>query len=220
MEEVKFPKVVCLCGSTKFKKEFEEITMDESLKGHVVLSVGCFAHHDNIRISDKEKEELDILHKRKIDMADEIIVINVNGYIGDSTKSEIKYAKEHGKSIVYLVEPGWYEDGTEEELGEVDIKDEELQDFFKAIYKVFDKEKLQTDLIKKLENEIDENNKRSLDVIDTLLNKLTELAESYLKDDPTYINELSWTTFFDFDEERKIKDLILNILPSSSTLSV
>ena len=50
----------------------------------------------------KTKEMLDDMHKRKIDMADEIFVINVNGYIGDSTKSEIEYAKKHGKKVNYL----------------------------------------------------------------------------------------------------------------------
>lgn len=52
----------------------------------------------------KTKEMLDDMHKRKIDMADEIFVINVGGYIGGSTKSEIKYAKEHGKTVRYLEE--------------------------------------------------------------------------------------------------------------------
>ena len=50
----------------------------------------------------KTKEMLDDMHKRKIDMADSIYVINVGGYIGESTKSEIKYAKKHGKAVNYL----------------------------------------------------------------------------------------------------------------------
>ena len=50
----------------------------------------------------KTKEMLDDMHKRKIDMADSIYVINVGGYIGDSTKSEIEYAREHGKKVEYL----------------------------------------------------------------------------------------------------------------------
>jgi len=128
-------KVVCLCGSTKFKKEFEQIAMEESLKGNIVLSVGCFAHHDEIRLSKGEKKDLDELHKKKIDMADEIIIINVEGYVGESTKNEIKYSKKNGKSIRYLADPEWYGDGTEE-LGEVELNEferEELEKIFKGV---------------------------------------------------------------------------------------
>lgn len=64
--------------------------------------MGCFGHAGDI-FSDEQKLMLDDMHKRKIDMADEIFVINVGGYIGESTKSEIEYAKKHGKNISYLV---------------------------------------------------------------------------------------------------------------------
>jgi len=45
---------------------------------------------------------LDDMHKRKIDMADSIFVINVGGYIGESTRSEIEYAKKNGRGVQYL----------------------------------------------------------------------------------------------------------------------
>ena len=81
-----------------------------TLKGHIVISVGLFGHSGDEEVWDgmdegtlsKTKEMLDDMHKRKIDMADEIFVINVGGYIGDSTRSEIDYAIEHGKKIRYL----------------------------------------------------------------------------------------------------------------------
>ena len=81
-----------------------------TLKGHIVISVGLFGHSGDEEVWDgmdegtlsKTKEMLDDIHKRKIDMADEIFVINVGGYIGDSTRSEIDYAIEHGKKIRYL----------------------------------------------------------------------------------------------------------------------
>ena len=81
-----------------------------TLKGHIVISVGLFGHSGDEKVWDgmdegtlsKTKEMLDDIHKRKIDMADEIFVINVGGYIGDSTRSEIDYAIEHGKKIRYL----------------------------------------------------------------------------------------------------------------------
>jgi len=95
------PKVICLCGSTRFKKEFERVNYDETLKGNIILTVGCFGHADGVEFTEDQKTALDELHKRKIDIADEILVINVDGYIGSSTKSEIEYAKKENKGIRY-----------------------------------------------------------------------------------------------------------------------
>lgn len=103
-------KVITLCGSTRFKNEFIEAQKRLTLDGNIVISVGLFGHSgdnevwENMSVDTvtKTKEMLDDMHKRKIDMADEIFVINVGGYIGDSTKSEIEYAKATGKGIKYL----------------------------------------------------------------------------------------------------------------------
>ena len=98
----KFP-VITLCGSTRFKEQFLEAQKRLTLEGNIVISVGLFGHSgDNEVWTSGTKEMLDNMHKRKIDMADSIYVINVGGYIGDSTKSEIDYAKEQGKRIDYL----------------------------------------------------------------------------------------------------------------------
>lgn len=94
-------KVVTLCGSTKFKDAFIEAQKILTLQGNIVISVGLFGHSGDI-FSDEEKIMLDDMNKRKIDMADEIFVINVGDYIGESTESEIQYALLHGKSVVYL----------------------------------------------------------------------------------------------------------------------
>ena len=95
--------VITLCGSTKFKEQFLEVQKQLTLKGYIVISVGLFGHSgDNEVWKPGTKEMLDDMHKRKIDMADEIFVINVDGYIGESTKSEIAYAKEIGKKVNYL----------------------------------------------------------------------------------------------------------------------
>lgn len=94
-------KVITLCGSTKFKDQFMEVQKKLTLEGNIVISVGCFGHAGDI-FSDEQKLMLDDMHKRKIDMADEIFVINVGGYIGESTKSEIEYAKKHDKKVNYL----------------------------------------------------------------------------------------------------------------------
>ena len=96
-------KVVTLCGSTKFKDAFMEAQKRLTLEGCIVISVGLFGHSGDVEVwTDDTKEMLDDMHKRKIDMAEEIFVINVGGYIGSSTKSEIEYAKAHGKKISYL----------------------------------------------------------------------------------------------------------------------
>lgn len=96
-------EVVTLCGSTRFKDEFIEAQKRLTLQGKIVISVGLFGHSgDNEVWTEGTKEMLDDMHKRKIDMADYIYVINVGGYIGQSTKSEIQYAKELGKQVKYL----------------------------------------------------------------------------------------------------------------------
>ena len=102
--------VVTLCGSTRFKDEFITTQKRLTLEGNIVISVGLFGHSGDDEVWEgmdegtlpKTKEMLDDMHKRKIDMADSIYVINLGGYIGESTKSEIAYAIEHGKRVDYL----------------------------------------------------------------------------------------------------------------------
>lgn len=96
-------KVLTLCGSTRFKEQFLEAQKRLTLEGNIVISVGLFGHSGDDEVwTEGTKEMLDDMHKRKIDMADAIYVINVGGYIGESTKSEILYAKSHGKTVYYL----------------------------------------------------------------------------------------------------------------------
>lgn len=95
--------VITLCGSTRFKEDFERINKQLTLAGNIVISVGCFGHTgDNEVWSEGTKEMLDDMHKRKIDMADAIYVINKDGYIGSSTRSEIQYAIRTGKRVIYM----------------------------------------------------------------------------------------------------------------------
>lgn len=102
MERGKY-KVITLCGSTRFKEQFLEVQKRLTLEGNIVISVGLFGHSgDNEVWTEGTKEMLDDMHKCKIDMADEIFVINVNGYIGSSTRSEIEYAISHNKKVNYL----------------------------------------------------------------------------------------------------------------------
>ena len=96
------PLVVCLCGSTRFEHEFIEANKNLTLAGFIVLTVGVFGHSLSEPLSEETKIKLDELHKRKIDMCDIVYVINPNGYIGDSTNSEIVYASELDKTIYYF----------------------------------------------------------------------------------------------------------------------
>ena len=99
-------KVITLCGSTRFKDQFIEAQKRLTLEGNIVISVGLFGHAGDDEVwTEGTKEMLDDMHKRKIDMADEIFVINLGGYIGTSTRSEIEYAKRTGKKVQYLETP-------------------------------------------------------------------------------------------------------------------
>lgn len=96
-------QVITLCGSTKFKDEFIEMQKILTLQGNIVLTVGLFGHSGDNEVWELGvKEKMDDMHKQRIDMSDEIFVINVGGYIGESTKAEIEYARSKGKRIAYL----------------------------------------------------------------------------------------------------------------------
>lgn len=105
-------KVITLCGSTRFKDEFYETQKRLTLEGNIVISVGLFGHAGDQEVWEnmdegtvtRTKQMLDDVHRAKIDMADEIFVINVDGYIGESTRGEIEYAKATGKPVRYLEE--------------------------------------------------------------------------------------------------------------------
>jgi hypothetical protein len=103
------PEIVCLCGSTRFYDAFQEANYRLTMEGRIVLSVGFYphaaaehGHGEGVGHDSAEKVMLDELHKRKIDLADRVLVLNVDGYIGASTRSEIKYAETHDKPVDYL----------------------------------------------------------------------------------------------------------------------
>ena len=96
-------KVITLCGSTKFKDEFISEQKRLTLEGNIILSVGIFGHSGDSEIwNEGVKEMMDDMHKCRIDMSDEIFVINKNGYIGESTRSEIEYSTKTGKKVNYM----------------------------------------------------------------------------------------------------------------------
>ncbi len=100
------PNIVCLCGSSRFWKEYQEAEYRETMAGNIYLSIGFYPHSDvhgeGVGHDSAEKIALDELHKRKIELADEIFVVNVGGYVGESTKSEICHALKKEKPIRWL----------------------------------------------------------------------------------------------------------------------
>ena len=108
---MKTPLIICLCGSTKFHHQFQVANYQETMQAKIVLSVGFYAgspeqmkqeHGEGVGITPEEKLMLDELHKRKIDLASEVLILNVGGYIGTSTRSELEYARANGKVIRWL----------------------------------------------------------------------------------------------------------------------
>ena len=103
------PRVVCLCGSTRFHDAFLWANYNETMEGRIVLSVafypGSKEHGETVGCTPETKLMLDELHKRRIDLADEVFVLNVGGYVGESTRSEVQYAFRTGKLIRWMEEP-------------------------------------------------------------------------------------------------------------------
>lgn len=106
------PGIVVLCGSTRFYDAFQQANYDLTMAGCIVLSVGFYphakaqhGHGEGVGHDSAEKVALDELHLRKIDLADEVLVLNVDGYIGESTAREIAYAVRLGHVVRYLVCP-------------------------------------------------------------------------------------------------------------------
>ncbi|WP_241654773.1 hypothetical protein [Sporolactobacillus shoreae] len=93
--------VITLCGSTKFKNQFEQMNVFLSLQGNIVISLAFFEQSDGFEMTQEQAELLGDLHFKKIDISDEIFVIDVGGYIGNSTRKEIEYAEKNGKVIRY-----------------------------------------------------------------------------------------------------------------------
>jgi hypothetical protein len=105
------PRIVCLCGSTRFYEAFMRANYEETMAGHIVLSVGFFmhrpdtAHGEALGCTPEQKVALDALHKQKIDLSNEVLILNVGGYIGDSTRSELEYARKQSKPVRWLETP-------------------------------------------------------------------------------------------------------------------
>ena len=97
-------KVITVCGSLRFKKEMMEISEKMELQGNCMLTPIYPTKDDKDAYTDEEVIMLDKMHKEKIKLSDAILVVNVNNYIGSSTRSEIEFAKELGKEILYYTD--------------------------------------------------------------------------------------------------------------------
>ena len=103
------PTIVCLCGSTRFYDEFQRVNYERTMAGEIVLSVGFYphakaehGHGEGVGHDSTEKVALDELHKRKVDLADYVLVLSdETGYFGESTRSEIEYAIKNGKPVEF-----------------------------------------------------------------------------------------------------------------------
>ena len=102
-------KIVCLCGSTKFKADFERANREETAKGNIVLTVAMFGHLEGLDMESKEKKTFDAVHYDKIKLADEVLVINTDDYIGESTRKEIEYAQSLNRPVRLLYKDGMIE---------------------------------------------------------------------------------------------------------------
>lgn len=91
--------VITLCGSARFRKEIDEVQKKLTLQGHLIFTI---ENLEGVEMTKAIESMLDTTHRKKIDLSDGIYVINVDGYIGESTSNEIEYAKERGKEISYL----------------------------------------------------------------------------------------------------------------------
>ena len=103
------PRVVCLCGSTRFFDAFLKVNLEETLAGRIVLSVASDRQTEEklfVTLSQADlehtRQNLEALHLRKIDLADEILVINLGGYVGEGTAREVRYAHQTGKPVRWL----------------------------------------------------------------------------------------------------------------------
>ncbi|WP_020580171.1 hypothetical protein [Actinopolymorpha alba] len=95
------PRIVCLCGSTRFRDEFAVANRQQTLAGRIVLAPGVFGHSGD-SLTEDDKARLDELHLRKIDLAHSVLVVNPGGYIGESTRREIEYARRTGKPVAFM----------------------------------------------------------------------------------------------------------------------
>jgi len=96
-------KIITLCGSLKFRREMMMIAQKMALEGNCVLTP-TYPVMENVEITNDQLEKLKEAHFKRIELSDSILVVNINNYIGESTKLEIEHAKKLGKEIIYYID--------------------------------------------------------------------------------------------------------------------
>ena len=94
-------KIITVCGSLKYQDEMMRIAEEKSLEGLCVLTP-VFPVIKDVKITEAQLASLKEAHRKRIELSDSVLIINPNNYIGESTKSEIEYAKKLGKELLYL----------------------------------------------------------------------------------------------------------------------
>ena len=93
-------KVITICGSMRYSKEMMKIAEELELKDGYA-DIQCVYNVDGQKYEGIYASILDKIHRKKIDISDAIYVVNIDGYIGNSTRNEIEYAKNNGKEVIY-----------------------------------------------------------------------------------------------------------------------
>ncbi len=93
-------KVVTICGSLRYADEMKKIAVQLQLEKNYAV-IQCVYNSEGVKFQEKEASIFDKIHRKKIDISDAIYVVNIDGYIGNSTKNEIEYAIKNGKEVIY-----------------------------------------------------------------------------------------------------------------------
>ena len=209
-------KIITLCGSIKFKNEFMKVQEKLTLDGNIVLTPNFFNNIKKEDIGEKTKKMLDEMHKQKIDMSDKIYVINVGGYIGESTKNEIEYAKARGKKVLYMENKKTEQKFIQKGKIKMKMPHEIIVDEKIKLIKI-EKDFNQKELIENLE---DINDKLIQDFLgmDKNINKeIEEIKEKILKKKNIYYSIyrksefIGWFYLYDINEKYKRANLSLGI---------
>lgn len=94
-------RIITICGSLRFQKEMMELSEELELAGNCVLAPIYPVRQGKDAYTESEVSVLNAMHREKIKLSDAVFIVNVDGYMGDSTKSEMEYAKALGKEILY-----------------------------------------------------------------------------------------------------------------------
>ena len=172
---MEMPEIVCICGSTKFRDVWERERSRLEREGYITVGVESYPHADGEELSPDLKVTLDDLHKRKIDLADWVFILNPGGYVGESTRSEIEYARRVGTPIRFLEE-----DSVREEVAEFSLmmEDKLRENDHKSVFRTNGGEFGIEWFLDKLDEEVDELREavHEVHVIEAVVDECVDVA--------------------------------------------